>query len=167
MAGTNVSERQSEVQLHSTMEFRSTWQVKMPTNELQPDDAGATPIAARPNKAGRALASLKRELTDEELTSPGAQKMLLEELSRLSDENVALQAFRDKFHNSDKQLAVVTEKAKHNLALEIVASSCLAIGAAALGYAPKVWSSQPSGWIALVFGAVLIVGGLVAKAIKL
>jgi len=135
-------------------------------NELQPDDAGATPATLPSNKVGRALSRLKRELTDDELSSPGAQKLLLQELERLLDENGALQSYRDKFQVSDKQLAVARESLKRNVAAEVVSGGCLVIGAAALGYAPAAWSSQPSGWIALTFGAVLVVCGIVAKAIK-
>jgi len=139
----------------------------MATNELQPDDAGATPALPQHNKPRRALSRLKRELTDEELGSPGAQKMLLEELERLGEENSVLQSYRDKFHDSDKQLAVVNEKRRRDIAMEVLSGGCLTIGAAALGYAPAVWSAQPSGWISLVFGAVLTIAGIIAKAIKL
>jgi hypothetical protein len=93
--------------------------------------------------------------------------MILEEIERLSDENGRLSSFEDDFHRVDKDLAVVKEKQKRNIAAEIVSGSCLAVGAAALGYAPAVWASPPSGAIALVFGAVLTISGIIAKAIKL
>jgi hypothetical protein len=110
---------------------------------------------------------LKRELTDEELSSSGTQKMLLEELERLTEENARLASYQDDFHEADKGLAVLKEKQKRNISAEIVSGSCLATGAAALGYAPAVWASQPSGYIALAFGIVLTLGGIIAKAIKL
>jgi hypothetical protein len=137
------------------------------TNELQPDDAGATPALSPEDKTGRALSRLKRELTDEELATPGAIKMLLEELERRREENGALQSFRDRFYDTDKQLSIATEKLKSNLSGEIISTACLAVGAAALVYAPVVWSAQPSGWIALVFGGVLTVAGVAAKAVRL
>lgn len=139
----------------------------MAINELQPDDGGAIPAIPQHNKARRALSRLKRELTDEELASPGAQKMLLEELERLGEENRVLQTYRDKFHDTDKQLTVMNEKLRRSNAMEILSGGCLVIEAAALGYAPAVWSAQPSGWISLVFGAVLIIAGIAAKAIRL
>jgi hypothetical protein len=64
-------------------------------------------------------------------------------------------------------LAVLKEKQKRNISTEIVSGSCLAVGAAALGYAPAVWALQPSGGIALAFGIVLTLGGIISKAIKL
>jgi hypothetical protein len=136
-------------------------------DELQPDDTGASPSLTPENKTGRALSRLKRELTDEELASPGALKMILEEIERQREENIALQSYRDKFYESDKQRAVMGEKIKSRLSVEIISTACLAIGAAAIGYAPAVWKAQPSGWIALAFGGVLMIAGIVSKAIKL
>jgi len=139
----------------------------MSLQEQQPEETGAivTPVAV--TKTRRALSGLKRELTDAELAEPGTQKMILEELERLSDENSRLSSFQDDYHRVDKNLAVVKEKQKRNIAAEIVSGSCIAVGAAALGYAPAVWASPPSGAITLVFGAVLTIGGIIAKAIKL
>ncbi|WP_136256499.1 hypothetical protein [Metallibacterium scheffleri] len=139
----------------------------MSQQEQQPEESGAIVTTVPATKTRRALSGLKRELTDEELAAPGTQKMILEELERLSDENSRLSSFKDDYHRADKNLAVVEEKQKRNIAAEIVSGSCLAVGAAALGYAPAVWASPPSGVIALVFGAVLIICGIIAKAIKL
>jgi hypothetical protein len=139
----------------------------MPLHEQQPEESGAIATPVQATKTRRALSGLKRELTDQELAEPGTQKMILEEIERLSDENGRLSSFEDDFHRVDKDLAVVKEKQKRNIAAEIVSGSCLAVGAAALGYAPAVWASPPSGAIALVFGAVLTISGIIAKAIKL
>jgi hypothetical protein len=119
------------------------------------------------NKTGRALSHLKRELTDEELASPGALKMLLEELERQREENIALQSYRDRFYSTDKELSTVKEKLKGNRSVEIVSTACLAVGAATLGYAPAAWNAQPTGGIVLVFGSVLILAGIGAKAVRI
>jgi hypothetical protein len=113
------------------------------------------------------LSSLKRELTDEELASTGTQKMLLEELERLSEENTALSSFRSLYHEADKSVAILGEKQKKNISFEVISGSCLAVGAAALGYAPSVWSQPPSGHILIAFGIVLTIGGILAKAVRL
>jgi len=136
-------------------------------NEPQPEDVGANPASTSQKKTRRALAGLKRELTDEELASPGTQKMILEELERLSEENLVLTGLRQSFHKVDKDLAVLQEKHKRFIAAEIVSGACIAAGAASLGFAPAVWSSAPGGYIALAFGVLLTLGGVVAKAIKL
>ncbi|HUA22084.1 MAG TPA: hypothetical protein VMU80_18165 [Bryobacteraceae bacterium] len=139
----------------------------MPSDDLQPDESGASPAHSPESKAGRALSRVKRELTDEELASPGALKMILEEIERQREETAELRTYRDKFYESDKKLAIINEKVKGGLAVEIVSTACLAVGAAAIGYAPATWSSQPSGWITLAFGAVLILGGIISKAVRL
>lgn len=139
----------------------------MSLNDQQPDETGSVPTPTQSSKTRRALSGLKRELTDAELSSSGTQKMLLEELERLTEENDRLASYQDEFHKVDKLHAVLKEKQKRNISAEIVSGSCLAVGAAALGYAPAVWASQPSGYLALVFGCVLTLGGIIAKAIKL
>jgi serine phosphatase RsbU (regulator of sigma subunit) len=135
--------------------------------ELQPDDRGASPALSPENKTGRAFSRLKRELTDEELATPGVTKMFLEELERRREENSALESFRDRFYNADKELSIAKEKLKSSLSADIISTACLAVGAAALVYAPVVWTTQPSGWIALIFGAVLTIAGIIAKLIRL
>ena len=139
----------------------------MSETDVQPKDLNATPLQESNTKSHRALSRLKREMTDEELKETGTQKMLLQELERLTDENSELQEYRDNFYIADKELAVTKERLTRNNAMEIISSSCLAIGAASLGYAPSVWSQQPSGWIFIVGGLVLTAGGIAAKAIKL
>jgi len=136
-------------------------------SDTQPDEAGATAAQPPAIKTRRALSGLKRELTNEELSSTGTQKMLLEELERLSQEVGNLSGYRESFYQADKLVAVLEEKLKRFKSVEIVSGACLAIGAAALGYAPAVWEHQPSGWICLAFGVVLVVGGIYAKVVKL
>jgi hypothetical protein len=136
----------------------------MSNNEIQPDEIGAV-AAIPPNvKTGKAFSALKRELSDDELSSTGVQKLLLEELERLKEENGTLSSVRDDFHRVDKDLGIIKEKLKRNVSAEIISGSCLAVGAASLGYAPSLWAHQPSGWILIAFGVVLTVCGIFAKA---
>lgn len=114
----------------------------------------------------KALSSLKRDLSDEELASPAVQKLLLDEIERLEEENTELSGFRARFHDCDKRAAVLDQKSKVNTAQEIISLSCITIGGAALGYAPSVWNVQPTGSMALIFGLVLVLFGVFAKAIK-
>lgn len=139
----------------------------MSEQDVQPEDTGAVNSQVPLTKTRRALSALKRELTNEELSSTGVQKMLLDELERLTEQNEYLSAYRDNFFRADKDFAVLKEKQKRNISAEIISGSCLAIGAAGLAYAPAVWSTQPSGWISITFGVVLTLAGVIAKAIKL
>ena len=139
----------------------------MVAQDVQPEDTGAVAARAPVSKVRRALSSLKRELSDDDLASPGTQKMLLEELERLTEENSSLSSFRSLFHESDKKVAILGEKQKKNISFEVISGACLAIGSASLGYAPSVWDHPPSGPILIAFGVVLTIGGVVAKAIRL
>jgi hypothetical protein len=138
----------------------------MPHDENQPDEVGSQPIAAEAPKAHRAFSRLKRELTDEELGSSGVHKLLLELLQRAEEDNVDMKPFRDRYYQADKQNGVLQEKLKSNLATEVISMGSLTVGAVALGYAPSLWKSQPGGWLAVVFGLVLIGGGIIAKAVR-
>lgn len=138
----------------------------MPIDEVQPDEAGAKPVSSQEPKARRALSRLKRELTDEELSSPGVQKLLLDSLERAAEENATLEPFRDKYYESDKQKCILEEKLKTHVALELVSTGCVAVGAAALVYAPIAWANQPDGGIALGFGIVMTLVGVVAKVVR-
>jgi hypothetical protein len=137
----------------------------MPIDENQPDEVGSEPIAAELPKSPRALSRLKRELSDEELGSPGAQKMLLELLARAEADVVDLKPFREKYYQADKQNGVLQEKLRFRTASDIVSMGSLALGGVALGYAPSVWS-QPIGGIALAFGIVLMLVGIAARVVR-
>jgi hypothetical protein len=139
----------------------------MQTEENQPDELGSQPVAAESPKTRRALSRVKRELTDAELGSTGVQKMLLESLAVAEEENSDLRSFRNKYYQADKQNGVLQEKLISRTAAEIVSLGCLAVGGAALGYAPSAWASQPNGWIALAFGSILTVAGIVARVVRL
>lgn len=118
-------------------------------------------------KSGRrSFSKLRRELSDEELASPAVQKMLVDEIERLEEERVELHTFRTKFHDSDKRAAVLEEKFKGKISIEVIHIGCMTVGAAALGYAPSIWEVQPTAWMIAIFGVVLVLAGIGAKAVK-
>lgn len=134
--------------------------------ETQPDEVGSKPITVEDApKSHRAFSRLKRELSDDELSSPGVHKLLLDYLARAEDEINALKSFRDRFHEADKKNGVLEEKLKIDIAVEMISTGTIAVGAAALVYAPELWAHQPGGWIAVSFGAVLTIVGAVAKRV--
>ena len=135
-----------------------------PTEEPTEDHTGAEP---KPTAKGRqSLSKIRRELSDEELLSPAVQRMLVDEIERLERENADLSEFRTRFHSMDKKAVLLEERAKKSLSGEIVFGACLTIGAAAIGYAPAAWSSQPSGWLSLIFGTLLVAGGIVSRVVQ-
>jgi len=111
----------------------------MATPETQPDESGASPVSTASPKTRKALSRLKRELSEDELATPGVQKMLIAELERLDAENDALVHYRDQYYDVERRLAVASGKLNEKRAAEILSTACIAIGGAALGYAPAVW----------------------------
>lgn len=134
---------------------------------LEPEGGEIQDVISKKRTSGRkSFSRLRRELTDEELAAPAVQRMLLDEIERLDSELTDQRQYRDQFHEVDKVHAALQEKFKTKISIEILHVACIAIGGAALGYATSNWGSQPVGWISLVFGGVLLVAGIIAKAVK-
>ena len=137
----------------------------MPIPDNQPDEAGARPIALEDApKSHLVFSRLKRELSDEELSSPGVQKLLLDYLAQAEAEIATLKSFREMFHSADKRNGVLEEKLKVNTSAEVVSTGTIAIGGVILGYATQLTSTPYGGWLALGCGGLLIGVGIVAKA---
>ena len=135
-----------------------------PTEEPREDRSG---VEVKPAVKGRqSLSRIRRELSDEELSSPAIQRMLVDEIERLERDNAGLCDFRDQFHSMDKRAALLEERSKKSLSGEIIFGVCLTIGAAAIGYAPAAWSSHPSGWLSLIFGGFLVAGGIASRMVQ-
>ncbi|MBL8388571.1 MAG: hypothetical protein JNK17_10175 [Hydrogenophaga sp.] len=137
--------------------------------EDQEPQGGASQPAPEPAKgrsSRKALSSLRRELSDKELLSPAVQKLLLDEIDRLESEHAELSGFRTRFYDADKRAAVLDQKNSINTGQEIVSTASITVGGALLGYAPSVWSSQPTGAVTLISGAILVVLGVVAKVVR-
>lgn len=117
-------------------------------------------------KGRQSLARVRRELSEEELSSPAVQRLLVEEIERLERQAVELTEYRERFHLADKRASILEERAKRSLSGEIIFGVCLCVGAAVLGYAPTLWSSQPSGWMAVALGAFLVIGGIISRAVQ-
>lgn len=125
-------------------------------------DIEPTPASGR----RQALRDLRRELTDEDLASPGVQKMLLDDLERADSECELLTAYVTRFHDTDKRAAVLDEKLRTQTALEIAFGVGVGLGCAIMGMAPSFWATQPLGALTLVVGFLLTVGATVARMIK-
>lgn len=132
---------------------------KEPAEDLQ--DA-PTP-ALKPRSA---LSNIRRELSDEELASPGAQKLLLDRLDSAEIRIVKLSEYSDKFHESDKSVAVLTESLKQANASEVLYSAALSMGAIFAGLAPSAWDNQPYGWLSLLAGIALMIGAIISKGLR-
>lgn len=66
-------------------------------------EAGSTPVKVPDRKVHRAYSKVRRELSEDELVTPGAQRLLLDELDRLQRQVDELAAYRTQFHEADKR----------------------------------------------------------------
>ncbi len=120
-------------------------------------------------KRGGAFSNVKRELTEEELKSPGAMRMLLSKIDDYDNCQKELKEYTEKYHQRDKECAILETAAKGNTAFEIVYSALLSIGSVLIGLYPSIPSndtSQHVPTIVLCVGIVSIIGGIVAKLFR-
>jgi len=114
---------------------------------------------------GKPYSKLRRELTDEDLSNPAVQKLLISEIDKLEVRVSELELVETEFHSADKEKAVLEEKLKTQNSMEILYSFCLAIGSGLIGLA-SLFEIEEKGWIFLVSGGILIVGGILSKLVK-
>lgn len=106
-------------------------------------------------------------MTDEELSSPAVQRLLIDDIERLEKENGKLSDYQDSYYTADKKAAVLSEQLKTSVAREVIFGVCLTIGAALIGFSPSLWASDKlHGEISLALGFILIIGGIVSKVVK-
>ncbi|QKV65305.1 hypothetical protein HUW52_21215 [Pseudomonas sp. 43A] len=136
--------------------------------DVEPQEPSEETIvgAVKGASSRKSFAKLRRELSDDELSSPAVQRMLIDEIERLDSERIDLTVYREKFHITDKKSAIFEERFKAKISIEIIHIACVTVGAAALGFAPSIWTTQPTAMMIVVFGSVLIIAGLAAKAVK-
>lgn len=105
--------------------------------------------------------------------------MLIDDIERLERANEKLEqthhstleklnGLADKYHAADKQCAVLDERFKVKKSIEVINGTCIAVGGLVGGYGFSIVQSQSGiGWTCIGIGAVLILAGAIAKAVKL
>jgi hypothetical protein len=119
-----------------------------------------------PSSKRQAFRNVGRQLTDEELTSPGVPKLILDELERTEADCEILKKYVEQYHDADKRAAILEEKLKTHNSIEIFFGVGIGIGCTIIGLAPLFWNEQPKGYIALIVGALLTVGATVGRLVK-
>ena len=130
--------------------------------DVEPEVPTGEPMEGK--KARSALAKLRRDLSEDEITSPGALKLLLDKMDALEISVSELSDYRDKFYDSDKKAAVLETILKKDSASEYLYGFSLTIGAVFIGLSPSVWDKQPYGVLSVVLGISLIIGAVIFKA---
>lgn len=114
---------------------------------------------------GKPYSKLRRELSDDELSNPAVQKLLISEIDKLEIRVAELEICEKEFYEVDKAKAVLEEKMKTHSSQEILYSFCLSIGSAIMGLSSLVKLNE-TGWIFLLVGGLLIIGGILSKFVK-
>jgi len=120
--------------------------------------------------------NLQREIGEEDLNTPAVQRILLSEVDKLGMKIVEVEDLlhknqikyldlKERYHQKDKEKAILDEKFKTSTSQEVLYSFCLASGSAILGFAKIVWETG-YGIPFIMIGIFLIIGGLISKAIK-
>jgi hypothetical protein len=121
-----------------------------------PEEKTTTTVATSGKR--EAFKAIARQLSQTDLSNPGVQKMLLEDLDRAEAQLEILEGFRDRFHEANTRAAVLREKLQTETALELLATSCFCLGGAAIG--------SNKGGLILVLGIGLILGAVAAKIVR-
>ena len=90
--------------------------------------------------------------------------MLLDEVDRLDSEVTRLRSFEVRFHAADKQVGILVEKRRAEIAVEVLYSVCVGLGTGLLFYVPSLEDTLQVPAIAT--GVVLILGAVAAKVIR-
>jgi hypothetical protein len=114
---------------------------------------------------GKPYSKLRRELSDDELSNPAVQKLLISEIDKLELRVAELAVCEKNYYEVDKGKAVLEEKLKVHSSQEILYSFCLSIGSAIMGLSSLVKLNE-TGWIFLLVGGLLIIGGILSKLVK-
>jgi hypothetical protein len=119
----------------------------------------------QPTGLGQAYRSIRRELTEEDLTNPSISRLILNERDRLEGEVSELHSFRDRYHEADKKAAVLEERTRTIKSIEVSFALSLAIGSLFIGLSFRGGGGKVD-WCSLVAGGVLLIAGAIARAIK-
>ncbi|WKZ76120.1 MAG: hypothetical protein QY303_04325 [Vicingaceae bacterium] len=114
---------------------------------------------------GRPYSRLRRELSEDDLANPAVQKLIISDIDKLEARISDLEDFQEKFYATDKDKAVLEEKLKGHNSHEILYSFCLSAGSGLLGIS-SLFKIEEQGWIFLVIGGILIIGGILSKFVK-
>ena len=135
-----------------------------PTTQLEVTKATVETVAFSGRR--QAFKDIRRQLTEADLSTPGVQKMLLEDLQLAEDKCDILEGYVERFHEADKRAAVLEEKLITQNALEILFAVGLGVGCGIIGVTPLFWDATSKGPIALAIGVLLVGGATGARLLK-
>jgi hypothetical protein len=94
------------------------------------------------------------------------QKLLLDELEQAEAVSDQLRGYMERFHEADKRAAILEEKLKPVLAIDILYTVGVGLGCAIIGLAPFFWTNRLQGLICLALGILMVGGSVAARRVK-
>ena len=138
------------------------------SNELKQASAIVDSLPSNASQNGvkqesKPLSGLNRQLTEDDLKSPGVRKLLLGQLDEYETCKNKLSKTMENFHIKDKETAVLAEKLRSYVCFDWIYTSLLSVGSILIGY----YASQPSqGKILLGLGIGSLIIAFIIKYIN-
>ncbi len=123
--------------------------------------------SAVPSSGRRAaFRDIRRQLTDDELSSTGVQKLLLAMLEEADTDRDNLEPYVNLYHEADKKAAILSEQVKTQKTVEIFLGVGVGLGGTIIGLTPFFWGVKAVfGVITGLVGLGLIIGAIVGRRI--
>jgi hypothetical protein len=133
--------------------------------QQEPPKTSPPATAPAPSSGRAAFRDIKKQLTDEELSSSGTQKLLLDMLLTAEGERDEYKAYVAMYYKAQEDASVLKERAKPNKINETLFAVGVGIGGSILGLAPFFWSTRDPqhGQICLFVGLFLVIGATVGR----
>lgn len=135
-------------------------------NDIEVDDQNGHLDDPVPTGRRLSLSKVRRQLTDEELSSPGIQKLLLDILEEAENERDNLKNYVSSYYEADKKAAVLGEKLVKDKKIDVFFGVGVGLGGAILGLIPFLGKDEPLyGLICGIIGLALIIGSSIGRLI--
>jgi hypothetical protein len=108
------------------------------------------------NKRQRSYSSARRYLTEAELATPAVVNLLLDNVDKLETEVGVYKQYKNLYHKSDKQVAILTERIHKPVLQEIIQKTLLFLGSILLGAYDKLINMGLIGKTLLCVGLVAV-----------
>jgi len=133
----------------------------------QAADAGVSPphqVGGQVTPSGRrqAFQDVRRQLTEEELSSPGVSKLVLEMLVQAEADRDVAAGYVERYHEADKRAAILDEKLKAQSAIDRASEILLTLGGILVGFSTSLLSLIQQ-IVLMILGSLMIAASFVIK----
>jgi hypothetical protein len=106
-----------------------------------------------------AFSKLSMELRETDLKNPVVGRMLLDKIDSLTSEKIELESYRDRYHEADKNSAVLAQSVAGESKFQILYSFCLTVGGVVFGVAFTTQGTIKG--VLVISGIVLFLIGII------